>query len=296
MDDLKWFIGALFVLGLLWLTTGGPSRESSRSGPFLVPTVPRNIGARYSTRADKKDTVSIEDDTRTKTEAPAPDPAVSPFKGKVTLERANATRTNVDREYLRIRADTTNEARVLVTGWSIESVPTGKKVFITEAVPLPFLESRNFKEPIFLAPGETLYVVTGRSPNGLSFRTNLCSGYFEQFLNFTPRLDRECPHPIDSTLPAPPNALSDDCLDFIERMSRCTQEDKPPEKLGLTCRNYIITKISYQSCIDEHKNSETFYKDEWRVFLNHTNELWKDDREVLLLSDLEGKVVDRISY
>ena len=41
---------------------------------------------------------------------------------------------------------------------------------------------------------------------------------------------------------------------------------------------------------------KNFFKDDWRLYLNRDEQLWKEKREVIELRDGEGKLVDVVTY
>jgi len=151
----------------------------------------------------------------------------------------------------------------------------------------------------FLSPGEKAIIVTGRSPKGVSFRLNICTGYFSQFQNFTPSLPKQCPLQRDEDYPTGPNGVTDICIDYLESIGRCeTNVGSLPLLLASdpVCQEYISLNVHYGGCVNIHKNDSDFYKSEWRIFLGRGNALWKDRRETILLVDEEGKTVDSMSY
>lgn len=211
---------------------------------------------------------------------------------------ANRFSTKPETEYLTFSLSSQHEGKVLITGFEIRSPVTGQSAMIGEGVELPFAGVVNVEDPVFISPGDKVVVVTGRSPTGYSFRLNKCTGYFEQFQDFTPSLPRECPRAIDEEQPEPPNAFNDQCLDYIERIPRCTMPLKNTDiaYLQSQCRTFITEQLNYKSCVETHKNDKDFYKKEWRIYLGRSEELWKSKREIIKLLDLNKKTVDTITY
>ena len=147
----------------------------------------------------------------------------------------------------------------------------------------------------------TIYVITGHSPIGASFRTNTCTGYFEQFQDFEPRLKKDCPLPdkelafyLDRKSGFIP---SDKCIDYVEDLDQCTFNiNSLPENIGGLCRDFILNELTYNGCIKIHKDDIEFYKNEWRLYLERDQELWKNTRERIRLLDENGLVIDVITY
>jgi len=226
----------------------------------------------------------------------------SPYKGMVTMRKSAAAlrSTNADKERIQLDASNKNESKVTITGWRLESAITGRSVSIPKAVYLVFAGSSNSKLPVLLMPGDTAYITTGRSPIGQSFKVNKCTGYYTQFQTFVPSISRKCPLPEEEILFYTRDTsifLENDCMDFVDRMSRCRIPTKAlPLTLSYACQEAIIDEINYNSCVDKHKNDEDFRIPDWRIYLRRDTELWRDKRELIKLLDENGKTVDYYSY
>ena len=156
----------------------------------------------------------------------------------------------------------------------------------------------NAEDDIVLTGGDILYLVTGVSPNGASFKVNKCSGYLGQFQTFVPYLTANCPLPKNEDLSGIPKlVINDACFDYINSMRSCKIQTKSlPVNWGSECINFIYNKINYPSCINTHKNDKDFYQREWRVYLKRSERLWKDKRETVVLYDNLGKIVSTLNY
>lgn len=220
----------------------------------------------------------------------------SPLKGKlsiVTVIRGAGTATG---EYISIQASRQNKEKVLITGLKFQSVSSGNVVEIPKAVPLFFQNQLNVEEPIYLSPGETAYVITGRSPLGTSFRLNECTGFFNQFQTFNPSLPLRCPKPREEDLPPPPNIYNDACRDYINSLPSCRVIISPPASISPECKRYVSEEINYTKCVERRKNDGNFYDPTWQIYLGRDSALWKSRRELIHLVDLDGKVIDAITY
>lgn len=295
MEDLKWFVGFLIFFIIAWFMSGGISRNVA--SPFITPPVPvgQASGGHAQTNVPKKTAPpsgSFAGDLKVIEEKSG----ASPLKGVLELSVNNYGVTNPAEEYLTLRLSDSAPARVLLTGMTIKSEASGRTATIGKGAYLPQQGTVNPEESVYLEPGGVAYIVTGRSPTGFSLRVNKCTGYFEQFQNFTPQLPIECPAPKTEPLPPPPNSLPDTCLEYIDGMRRCRIDPNPPEELGEICRRFIRDYFTYPQCILAHKNDSDFYKNEWHLYLSHDNTLWKSTREVITLLDTTGKAVDTVTY
>jgi len=318
MPDIKWLIGILLILVFIWLISGGPGSEQSKR-PFVTPPAPLGPGEDFGpefpsvqgggNRSEEAPPVENEEQPLQEEEveqqeaeeeideSPKPTPI---FKEGVSFGgRGRATATNPDDEYLEIIASSKNTQPIHISNWKLKSAVTGREVSLGKGTYLPFRGQINIEDSLFLRPGERAFIVTGRSPIGVSFRLNTCTGYFAQFQDFTPRLPTQCPLPRDEDFETGPAGLNDACIDYIETLPRCTAhiQSLPLEfSNNPICQEYITTKITYNGCVELHKDDTDFYKAEWRIFLKRDQELWKEKRETILLLDEDERVIDSISY
>jgi hypothetical protein len=303
-QDLLLVILLMAALGAAWYYTGGTANDFARSGPlftmpkvgggalpvFSIPGVKQNNNPGAGTLVEPQ-TTSVTNYIGTFTEEK------SPYAQYVSLEEGNA-RSSFDGEYLTLRISSNASQKITVSGWRVDSTATGYTVSLPLASELPFLGGVNSTGPVSLSQGQTAYIVTGRSPNGTSFRTNMCTGYFEQFQNFTPSLNLECPTPqTESDTYFAPGTLTNECFDIIRSLGRCTLVvQSVPLSAGPMCEQFITNTLSYNGCINKHKNDPKFYKEAWYLYLNRDQELWRSRSERIRLLDENGKVVDTVSY
>ena len=311
MKDLRAFIFIMIILAFVWLFTGGPLRPSSKSGWFL------NKPQQKASQETKKQTEEI---LGTKSSDPSKEAAQnfssrqsSSAKSKVqssssqssvrpdfaTLKKRRAKETNPDEEYLEIKADKKNKSSLKITGWKLKG-KTGLDVVIGKGAFYIYASAASQpQEDIYLKPGEKAVIVTGKSSLGTSFKMNKCVGYFEQFHEFTPELNTECPLLRDDEPPA--NLINNDqCLDYIDRVSSCQTVVSIPYKysfkLSSSCQEYVTQNANYKTCLEKHKDDSDFYLPEWRIYLERSEELWKKKRETITLYDGKNNIIDSKSY
>jgi hypothetical protein len=234
------------------------------------------------------------------------------LKKQVALEEANknasvykdivdlsfvARSNDPKQEYAQIRVNTTKEP-INITGWKLTSKSSGQTVTIPKGTYLFFTGTTNTEENIYLNSGDVVYLVTGISPNGASFKVNKCSGYLSQFQSFTPYLSTYCPQPRNEDLSSIPKTVNNDaCLDYIDYFPSCRiQTETLPANWSYECTSFIYNKINYPSCVNTHKGDKDFYQKEWRVYLKRSEKIWKDRREEIILYDNVGKIVDTLTY
>ena len=63
-----------------------------------------------------------------------------------------------------------------------------------------------------------------------------------------------------------------------------------------TCTNYLSQQNNYSKCFAIHSNDSNFLTGGWRIYLNRSVRLWKNNNETIELLDNSGQVVDSFSY
>ena len=308
MDDIKWFIGFLVIMGAMWVFGANKSPER---GTRTATTTPQTRTLSSPSKSTVKQNVS---EKRTAGETmqglprgyiisetilPQPlDPNMSFLRGRLQIVSVRKN-TRPSQEYVVLQASPKNKYDVAITGLTLKS----KVTFLGEEIPkawkLPFPANEGSGEIVTLRPGEKAYIISGHSPNGQSFQLNKCTGYFEQGMNFVPSLPLRCPRPVDDPLPLPPNTLSDACYDYLKTLGRCkVPPSSVPTKLRAdgSCQAHIFSKISYNQCVTYYKNDRGFFQGEWRIYLGRNTRLWKDKREIIELLDENGRTIDRKSF
>ncbi len=314
MKDLRFVVLAVLGIMAAWFFTGGPERSISTSGFFLKPPSPISSGETYNNPrgiflgeggifGGIGGSIRGASDEAAKIRADINDAArfgeVSPYKGKISIERSTAGIVTSDaaREYVTITASHANSAPISVTGWRLENEDRTNAA-IGRGFPLPKTGVVSTEGAIMLAPGARAHISTGRSPIGASFRTNKCTGYFEQFQDFTPALDTRCPLPANELDLAPDlNTFDDACVSFVKSVGQCRIHiGNTPTVFKDACYTFLVTKLTYVGCVGNHEDDQDFYENEWRIFLGRDAELWKKERGSVRLLDENGKTVDLYPY
>lgn len=308
-NDLFFLIFVVIGLAVAWFASGGPERVDE--GFFLSPPPPLGTGQLYgpsltpgpqssqnieqSIRNAEKELKRVEKELAEATFFGDP----SAYKDMVQFERRSGSlkQTDPDQEYVVLQASARNRERILLTGWRLSNEVTNESFEIPGASALPYSGKINAEHALFLAPGEEVIIATGRSPIGVSFKENSCTGYFGKFQSFTPTLDLSCPLPQTEVPLGSPLRFDDVCMDYIERIPRCTVTLKAlPIELDNTCQSFITTELTYNSCVENHKHEGSFYKNVWRVYLKRDHDIWSNGRGALKLLDATGKTVDVFTY
>jgi len=324
--DALFFVGIFIFIFLVWLATGGPTHPISFAGPYLSsPTTAGDITTYFLPRASfglgdsnanlpqissgstgggpiEQNLESINDQTNQLAEqvrAAANFGTPSPYRGLVTISHNTGGPSNQDptEQYIEIDASRNATASIDISGWQLVSTVTNYFGIIPEAAEVPSSGSVNPTAPIMLAPGEQAIISTGLSPIGVSFEENECTGYLGQYQTYSPRLDQECPAPLDEFNRYESTPLKDDnCYNLLERTQRCTTPSDATPGLSNACFNIIDNHLTYNGCATAHREDPGFLSGTWRVYLGQTSSLWKPSRDAVRLIDNQGRTVDLFTY
>lgn len=227
----------------------------------------------------------------------------SPYYGKIRMSSISGLYQNdPSKEYIYIYTNLKESEILKITGWYLKSKVTGYFAIIGRAALLPF-PFTGTESDVVLEQGDSVYLTKGFSPIGISFRTNKCTGYFEENRIFTPSLSLQCPRPIDENLPNFSSVYdrNDECLNIIERIPQCTTKDSEfirdlPDTVSPDCKAYLTTQINYNTCVALHYSDTDFPGNEYRLYLNKFGSLWRPQHDKIDLIDENGLIVYSISY
>lgn len=226
----------------------------------------------------------------------------SPYYNKVDASWISGLGSDdPNREFISLYTYLNDGEKVNITGWYLKSEVTGYFAVIGKASLLPFPFTKNDSD-IILQKGDRAYITKGFSPIGISFRTNMCTGYFEENTEFVPGLELACPRAIDEKLPTFSSVYdrNDECIRIIENIPRCTTRNGQyfrdlPDTVPSSCRSYIETNVNYNACVAKHFGDTKFPGNEYRIYLNKFGPLWRTSREKINLHDSSGLIVDTIT-
>ena len=314
MHDAWFFIGVFVFIFIIWIAVGGPTHPISFTGPILaqpgalgggtylqLPTAPFGVGGGSD--------VSLPGSSSGSSGSETPVPSFvggsvfgtpSPYRGGVSLNHyvSGAGLSNPKNEYVEITVLQNAGTPVALSGWSLSSDATGNSVVIPKGTELPISGTINASEDIILTPGSRAIIISGQSPIGASFRENKCIGYFSTFQTFSPALPQNCPEPADELASFYGAGYIRDtaCIDYVKNLPRCQIAISPPVGASGVCQNFLVSYMNYNGCITAHKNDADFKGDTWRIYLGHSNSMWRTKNELIKLLDADGKTVDAFSY
>lgn len=300
--DFVYFLGIFLLFFFVWVFTGGPSRPLSFQGPYLNPiTGPGQTVDAYGNPVSNISTGINVGGWGVQVTGGEQSGGVgitnSIFASSVSLigDTSGATRNDEDEEYLTVSVSPLAQSSVSTAGWRIVSQKTGRGAPFPQGAESPSSGRVNILAPIVLKPGDSATIVSGRSPVGVSFRENKCTGYFEERQNFHPSLAQNCPTPYQEYTKFY-NGNDDECASYIRAIPYCATETNIPSNVSNSCESFVEEYLHYNGCVAFHKDESGFYSSSWRIFLGSTKELWRSDRETILLLDAEGKTIDSLTY
>ncbi len=299
-SNAVFFFGVLVFIFVLWAITGGPSKPFSFAGPYLKPiSGPGQVAEPYDLkRGSGSSTGSGASGSFFDLEAQIDDLSsfgeASTYRGLVSISRNPSGPRNTDakQEYLSLSVSRRASDPITFSGWKLESAATEVAVTIPQGVEVPHSGKVNSLSNITLNPGDTAIITSGRSPIGVSFRENLCTGYLSEFQDFSPDLDQDCPSAQSEIRAA---GGDEECIDFSYTVPRCSVVSRAPSSLSNSCEN-LLGDLNYNSCAARHVDEPSFIGGTWRVFLGNSQELWRENHETIRLLDAEGKTVDVLAY
>jgi len=251
-------------LGVLWVLSGGPERSDSGSGfgklstgegivmgldNFFIPIT--RDSQRSVSDVDKEYDRIIEAFGRTRDFG-----ETSPYWGLITIKKSSSgpKQTSTQNEYITLEASYKLTEPLTITDWKLQSMITNETVTVPEATKVSTSGNVNIEQPIVVSPRDVLYLITGHSPIGTSFQINKCSGYFEQFQNFTPAISRVCPTPEDEfmfSVDAPLGELYDVSVDIVNDHAGYG---------GFDPLIYMLSKLSRYTIYQEKPYPDTVYQ------------------------------------
>ncbi|MFZ1988116.1 MAG: hypothetical protein WAV21_03770 [Minisyncoccia bacterium] len=308
------FFGIVLFVFILWAATGGPSRQVSWSNPYIAPlayatsTNRSNLSQGTTTATRSTATTRTRSIGAIQRELATLQKAVvtaarfgpeSTYKGLITIQHStgNLGGTDPEKEYITLRVSNRVTEPISITGWHLESAVRGYELRIPLGVALPHTGNVDTPTPITVAAGQSVIILMGESPIGISFQENMCTGYFDQFQDFYPSLSHQCPAPLDDfdrfyyDQPG-----LDNCRAYIKTLKRCEIPLDEPERLTNSCYRFMRDYLSYNSCVATHATDQGFPGKTWRVYLRRDDTFFTATHDTIKLLDEEGKTVDLFSY
>jgi hypothetical protein len=293
--DVFLFIGIFFLFFIIWVASGGPARPISFAGPYLRPITSPGTSAEAYGNANAVPAfttgISIGGWGAQVSSGGVSGSSASSKFASLLPDPYGAKETNEDKEYVTVTA----YGNVSTAGWKLVSQKTGRGAPLPQGASIPQSGRVNVLAPIELSAGDTMIVVSGRSPVGVSFRENKCTGYFEERQDFRPPLTQACPTSYEE-YDRFYEGDDDSCLSYLATIPYCSTDTDTSSNVSSSCEDFAEEYLNYAGCVDAHEDDSDFVSRTWRVYLGQSDELWRKDGETILLLDAENKVVSQLSY
>jgi len=304
--DALLFVGILIFLFILWLYNGGPNNPISFSGPYITPVT--NVGqssngyGSTNTSAGSAIWQSVtssfgSNDNQHYYGQNSGTGNSSGFANSVSLSGGNVSSSDIHSEYVTIRSS--GNSPIDISGWRLVSEKSGTSATIGQGV---VIAKKTDNVDIMLKSGDEAIVVTGRSPISRSFLETSCTGYLQgDNEKFTPALSSSrCPAPLDELddyYGGTTASAYDKCAKYVSSLSYCRVPDiDTRDGASNSCQNFIEHDLTYDGCVQNHRDDATFQGSTWRVYLSQTHELWRSSNDIIDLLDRNGNRVAQYSY
>lgn len=133
--------------------------------------------------------------------------------------------------------------------------------------------------PIVLTESGTVVIHSGRSPVGVSFQENKCTGFLQEFQEFTPPLLKNCPR-INDLIAKQGVDVTDECRSYFDTLPECISL---PSSAPTQCKDVLIEFTPYNQCVEALKNDQDFTRNTWQVYLESPTSLWATTSPIQLL-------------
>lgn len=181
-----------------------------------------------------------------------------------------------------------------LNGWTVGSEKYRTSFTIpADVYEIPDQPYYEYKSSLKMYAKGKITIYSGASPLGVNFRLNKCIGYLNNYHKFDPVLPNSCPKPD----PKETQNLTAYCNKIItSSIASCKEPNLNDVLIDAECRDYMKERFSYAKCVENNNSFYDFLTDEWRVYLNRPADIWANEKDVILLRDKDGLLVNRLKY
>lgn len=218
---------------------------------------------------------------------------VSPYYGKVEIDRVYPKEKKFDQDYLILRSN--DRGIINVSGWKIKNKNNETFVIPRAAEKLSSSFANSQKIDIVLNYGDKVVVSAKANTVQGNFRVNKCAGYLGETNEFYPKLDKDCPEPSESKY----SYLKKICRKFIDDLSRCEIPDYSKDyDVGADsqCTAFLNDNFNYSQCFKKYNLDVDFLTGEWWLFMGKTRDFFDDGEDKIILMDNKELLIDEYSY
>jgi len=225
---------------------------------------------------------------------------LSSYFQKIRISSAYASYYSDYPSQFQLYAYLPNNEKIDITGWNIKTnhggfiMPQAVNVYAPSGFYGPSPE-----EDIIISGNANISIYTNKSPIGVNFRLNKCTGYLSNSHTFNPPIFQTCPTVSRSEV----SYLSGQCQSYIFSLGSCQEpsisiyNSFPGNDEGNACRQFL-SKINAITCFQKYHGDADFLSNEWRIWINWTglNNILDSQHDTVRLLDKNGLLVDQYIY
>ena len=223
---------------------------------------------------------------------------VSPNFGKIKISNVSYRGSGNKSQYEKLSITNQGpDAQIEVTGWRVVINRSNFSFVIPTGANILDPRSTLGYDRIALRRGGSVEIYVGkRSPVGVNFQENLCTGYMSNLFESYDSIGGygSCPLPDKSEY----ERFSVTCRTYVRGISSCRIPQLEYYKFinESECRDFIIKNYNYQACVARSKDKMEFYSGKWKVYLGRGEEIMDDLNDTIFLYDSQGLLVDKYKY
>lgn len=144
---------------------------------------------------------------------------------------------------------------------------------------------------LVVRPGDEVHLFSGSSPKG-NFRINKCIGYFSEYANFTPPIERACP----TISPEETYYLTSSCRSYVASLSACEIPRSPNVSFNDNSCYEFLNTINYEGCVSRHRSDADFLDRKVWVWIGDNMRYFNPEGGVIYIYDKSDKMMAEYRY
>ncbi|MBI5079515.1 hypothetical protein HZB06_02490 [Candidatus Wolfebacteria bacterium] len=222
---------------------------------------------------------------------------LSPFFNKIKIGLVSISSwTNYPSTVRLYSSSLTGGEKINISGWKLKS--NRGEILINRAVEIYSPQGLNNESDIVLSSAGIVNIYDGENPISRNLRLNKCAGYLQNFYDFKPPLQQNCPAiPRSSYV-----HLSGECQTYVMSLGSCQLPKTsfvnilPGNEQGNNCRMYL-NAIGYNACFNKHRYDNDFLSNEWRIWIGgNISDVFDQRHDRIRLFDKNGLLADEYVY
>ena len=175
--DVLIVISIIVLLWFIWVASGGPQHFNTKRSLLLDSSKTEDS---TSTQQTPSSTGNTSSDTKTPSSKQTPSSTEPSHYASYVSISVNDPGGDAHSEYVTLLVSPNAPSPISITGWTLTSGTLHKSVAVESGSITPLRGQITATQAITLTPGQRAILLTGRSPIGVSFLSNICSGYLNE--------------------------------------------------------------------------------------------------------------------